>query len=158
DEEHGAGAGQVARSLRVAQIGARARLRLAALVARQEDGELRALAGLAFDEDEAARLLDDAVDGGETKPGAGAHLLRREERLEDARQILAWNADAGVGHLDLHVFAGRHYLVGAPHRIFARHVGGADGERAARRHGVPRIDGEIDDDLLELALVDLDEA
>ena len=35
---------------------------------------------------------------------------------------------------------------------------GPDGQRAAAGHGVARIDREIDDDLLELALVDLDEA
>ena len=80
-------------------------------MARQKDRELRALARLAVDEDEAAGLLDDAVDGREAEPGAGADLLGREERLEDARQILLGDADAGIGDLDQHIIAGRHDLV-----------------------------------------------
>src|SRR5260221_522831 len=67
---------------------------LGAAMARQEDREGGALAGLAVDEDEAAGLLDDAVDGGEAEAGAGADFLGREERLEDAREILARDADA----------------------------------------------------------------
>ena len=52
-------------------------------MARQEDAERRALADFGVDIDEAAGLLDDAVDGGEAEPGALADLLGREERLED---------------------------------------------------------------------------
>jgi hypothetical protein len=37
-------------------------------------------------------------------------------------------------------------------------VGGADGQRAAARHRVARVDREVDDDLLQLALIDLGEA
>ena len=38
----------------------------------------------------------------------------------------------------------------------SRHVARADGERAAVGHGVARIDGQVDDHLVELRLVGLD--
>src|SRR6185312_12841945 len=84
DEEHGAGAGEVARrGAAFGELVARREQRLARLVARQVDGEGGAPPRRAVDEDEAAGLLDDAVDGGKAEPGAGSHLLRREEGLED---------------------------------------------------------------------------
>src|SRR6202790_4367159 len=46
-------------------------------VARQEDAECRAFADGRFRIDEAAGLLDDAVDGGKTEPGALADFFRR---------------------------------------------------------------------------------
>jgi hypothetical protein len=56
-------------------------------VDRQVDGEAGALADLRIGEDEAARLLDDAVDGREAEPGALAHFLGGEEGLEDLAEI-----------------------------------------------------------------------
>ena len=41
------------------------------------------LPGSRFGEDEAARLLDDAVDGGKAEPGPLPHFLGGEEGLED---------------------------------------------------------------------------
>ena len=61
--------------------------------------------------DEAAGLLDDAVDGREAEAGALADFLGREERLEDLVDDLRRNAGAGVGHLDQHVVGRRHALV-----------------------------------------------
>src|SRR2546427_427742 len=46
----------------------------------------------------AAVLLDDAVGDGQAEAGAGAHLLGREERLEDARQHLRWD-EIGRAHV-----------------------------------------------------------
>ncbi len=68
-------------------------------MARQEDAEGRALADARIDEDEAAGLLDDAVDHGEAEPGALADLLGGEEGLEDLVDDL--RRDAGAGVLDL---------------------------------------------------------
>src|SRR5207247_3366372 len=42
----------------------------------------------------AAVLLDDAVGDGQPEAGAGAHLLGREERLEETRPHLGWDARA----------------------------------------------------------------
>src|SRR6202011_5412334 len=69
-------------------------------VARQEDAEGRAFADGRFRIDEAAGLLDDAIDGGEAKPGALADFFRREERLEDTVDDLGRNAGSGIGDLD----------------------------------------------------------
>ena len=43
-------------------------------------------------------------------------------------------------------------------RFLGADIGGAHRQRAAIRHGIARIDGEIDDHLLELVDVDLDQA
>src|SRR5207245_5555355 len=53
-------------------------------MARQEDTEGRALPDCRFRIDEAAGLLDDAVDRGETEPGALADPLGGADRPEDA--------------------------------------------------------------------------
>jgi hypothetical protein len=87
----------------------------------------------------------------ETRPLS--HLFRREERLEDVFERLRLDARSGVGHLEADVDSrldgrvlGRVALVDA---FRAR----TDRQRAAARHCVAGVDGEIDDDLLELAAV-----
>ena len=64
-------------------------------------------------------------------------------------------ADAGVGYFDQHVIAGGHDFVAAPHGACLIDVSGADRQGAAALHRVARVDRQIDDDLFELALVDL---
>ena len=61
--------------------------------------------------DEAAGLLDDAVDRREAEPGALADILGGEERLENLVDDVRRDAGAGVRELDQHVVAGRHRLV-----------------------------------------------
>ena len=65
------------------------------------------LPGVGIRIDEAAGLLDDAVDGREAEAGALADLLGREERLEDLVDDLGRDAGAGVGHLDQHIVGRR---------------------------------------------------
>ena len=125
-------------------------------MARQVDAEGRALADLAVGEDVAARLLDDAVDGGQAEAGALADILGGEERLEDLGHDLGRHAGAGVLDLDQHVLAGRHAVAGELQALALGDVARADGERAAVGHGVAGVDGEVDDHLLELRLVGLD--
>ncbi len=50
-------------------------------------------------------------------------------------------------------------MISAPRRKRRRlrHIGGADRQRSAARHRVARIDGEVDDHLFELPLIDLGE-
>src|SRR5947209_17984945 len=98
-----------------------------------------------------AGLLDDAVDGREAEPGALADVLGGVEGVEDLVDDVGRDAAAGVLDLDQHVFPERHLLV-----LMLRAVAGADVRRAQRepateRHGVARIDREIDDHLLELS-------
>ena len=77
-------------------------------MARQIDLERGALADLALHRDEAAGLLDDAVDGRKTKARAVADRLGGEERLENLGLVFRRDADAGVGDFDQHIVAGRH--------------------------------------------------
>ena len=160
DQQDGAHPGKIAGRLLFRPGGGERRFRFLAfggLVARQMDGKRRARAELAVDGDEAAGLLDDAVGRRQSEPGALADLLGREEGLEDALEMRLGDAGAGIDHLDQHVIAGGQDL-GAPlQRGREGDVGGADRQRAARGHGVPRVHREIDDDLLELSLVDLDQ-
>ena len=159
DQKHRAGAGQVARQRGLVGADARGAGFGHAVMARQVDRESGALSRLALDEDETAGLGDDAIDGRKPQPGARADLLGGEKRLEDAFQIFLRDARCRYRDTSIcDVMAGRHGLVAAADRRLVDDIGGADGQGAAIRHGVARVDGEIDDDLLELALIDLDEA
>ena len=78
-------------------------------------------------------FFDDAVAHGEAQAGAAAGGFGGEERIEDAVQIFARNADAGVGDFHFH---------GAVVRRCAHF------EHAAGGHGVARIHEEIQEHLL----------
>src|SRR5262249_40831859 len=67
---------------------------------RQENAEDGAASDFRFREDEAAGLLDDAVDGGKAEPRALTDLLGREEWLEDLVDMFRRDALAGVADLD----------------------------------------------------------
>ena len=125
------------------------------VAARQIDPEHRARADLAFSKDVAAGLLDDAVHRGQAKPCPLADLLGGEERIENLVDDLRRDARAGVGDFDQHVVGGRHALVAIRRAFLRGDVGGAHRELAAIRHGVARVDREIDDHLLELGDVGL---
>src|SRR5205823_407060 len=76
------------------------------VVARKVDIECRSFADIALDRDEAARLLDDAVNGRKPEAGSLAYWFRGEERLENLLQVFRRDALARIGHLDEHVIAG----------------------------------------------------
>ena len=103
--------------------------------------------------DEAAGLLDDAVDGGQAQARALAHRLGGEEGIEDLALDLLGHADAGIGHFDADIVAGRHDRGAQRRRLGHRLVGGLDGDGAALRHGVAGIDHQIDDGVAKLRLV-----
>ena len=135
--------------------GAHHRLAFGRDVTRQEDAEHRPAPHLRFRIDEAAGLLDDAVDGGKTEPRALTELLGRKERLEDLLHDLGRHTGAGVLDLDLHVVGGRHAGIAQPGRFGLGHIARADGDRAAIGHRVARIDHEVHHHLLELHEVGL---
>ena len=93
----------------------------------------------AVDPDVPAALPDDPVHRGEAQPGAAAQLLGREEGLEEARQGALVHPHARR--------RARSASTSGPSRgvdsglcrgdVGRIHVGGADGERAARGHRVP---------------------
>src|SRR6516162_4715984 len=113
---------------------------------------------MAVDKHEAAGLFDDAVYRRQPEPGSGAQFLRRKKRIENAPDIAAGDPDAGIGYLDQHVVARRHHLVPAPLSLRRVKIHRANGQGPTAGHGVPSIDREVDDDLLELTLVNLDRA
>ena len=108
DQQDGALPGQVGPRLRLGRrrLGRAVRGRgvgldlLLGMMPRQEDVERGALTGLGVDIDEAAGLLDDAVDRRQAEAGALADFLGREERLEDLVDDVGGNAGAGVGDVD----------------------------------------------------------
>ena len=78
---------------------------------RQADGELAAAAqAVAFDRDAAAVHLDQLADDGQADAQAALRAIERlidlREQLEDARQHLGGNADAGVLHLEHRLVVG----------------------------------------------------
>src|SRR5438128_7178772 len=65
---------------------------------RQLDGEHGATVRMVGGDDLTAVFLHDAVRDGQSEPGALADFLGGVERLEDARQRVLGNTDAGVAH------------------------------------------------------------
>ncbi len=124
----------------------------------QVDGEAGAGAGLAVHEDAAAVLLDDALHGGQPQPGALAAGLRGEEGVEDPVQRVGVHAGAVVAHGEAHVGARLEGLQDRTRRVRDVRrdldIGRLHGERAAAGHGVPGVDGQVDEDLLRLDRVD----
>ena len=97
--------------------------------------------------DRAARLVDDAVHHRESESGALPDFLRREERLEDALLHLVRHSDARVAHDE------RRRSRAVPRSAEPSTLCRGDGERSAGRHRVARVDGEIEQHLLELSAV-----
>ncbi len=124
-------------------------------VARQQNAERRADARLAFAEDVAAGLLDDAVDHGEAEAGALADFLGGEEGLEDLAAHFLGNAVAVVLDLDQDVVGRRQRFLVERRAIGRGDVARAQRDPTALAHRVARVDDEIDDDLLELIEVGL---
>eukprot|EP00961_Rhodomonas_salina_P274952 3714652-Rhodomonas_salina.1 len=77
---------------------------LAAAVAWQhdrEDGAVVVALGARVEPDRAAHGRHEAADNGEPEPGAAGAALHLAERFPDLRELVGWNALAGVGDGDL---------------------------------------------------------
>src|SRR5450759_141372 len=123
---------------------------------REDHRERRALAGFARDRDVAAALLHDAEDRREPEAGSLAHSLRREEGFEEMGLDLRGDADARVRDRDCDLrtqLPPRSFL--EVDGLFRVDISRADREPASARHRVARVHGEVHDDLLELARVNL---
>src|SRR6185437_13890132 len=116
----------------------------------------RALPDLAIDLDVAAGLLDEAVHLAQPKAGALPELLGGEERLEGAIDYLAGHAGAGVADANGDVLAGRQIGIDTAILLIGIDVGAFYRQLAAGRHGVARVDGEIDERRLEVVGIDFD--
>lgn len=108
----------------------------------QKEPHGRSLPRLGFDPEMAARLLAEVEDHAETKAAPGTRGLGGEERLHHALDQFRRHADAGIGHRQHDIVAGRYLGV----RRLRRHAGvrGLDQDLSAMRHRVPRVDREIE--------------
>src|SRR5262249_51724222 len=116
----------------------------------QEDLEGRPLSGLAPDENVPAALLDDPVDGRKAEPRSLVPLLRGEERLEDPLAGLLVHSHPGVAYGEHDPGAGARAELRRDASFAGAQLPRLDRERAAFRHRVAGVDGEIQDHLLEL--------
>src|SRR6185312_8988695 len=106
-------------------------------------------AGRGVDLGMAAGLLGKAIDLAEPKARSLADILRGEEGLEGAVADLGQHARSRVGDDDCRILA-RGPVIAVRRCLRAVRWPRRDGETAARRHGVARIDREIEERRLEL--------
>ena len=121
-------------------------------IAGKVDSDRRAFTNLAFDRHVPAGLAHEAVDLAQPEPGAGPALLGGEERVERLIDHLGGHASAGVANGDEHILAGHEAGPGGL-RLVQHGVGGLDDELAAIRHGIARVDHEVEHRVLELVAV-----
>ena len=120
-----------------------------ALSTWQKNLEAASLSRFAVHADRAAALFDDTVDGGQSEPGSVAAGFGGEERLEEMLDGFFVHAGAGIGHGQLHIGAG----LATRRRVLSVEagVGGAEEEPAAVRHGITRVDRQVEQHLVHLA-------
>ena len=118
--------------------------------------EGRAFPWFAVDVDEAVVLLDDAVDRGQPQAGSLPHLLGGEKRFEDLVEGFLVHAAAVVAYGQQHILPGdKPRVIGAVGLV----EGGVfrfDGDLADSGDGVPGVDAQIGQDLVDLGGVHLD--
>src|SRR5215831_14062749 len=106
-------------------------------------------------EDMAAALFDDPVDCGQSQPTALSLAFGGKEGLKDARERYEVHTAARIRYLNGHPRAGN-AIGGAHHAAFGfGNIPGFDCQPAAFGHGIPCIDGKIDDNLFDLAGIGL---
>ena len=124
-----------------------------AVVARQVQAHHRPVADFGIDPDLATGLLGEAVDHRQAESGALSDRLGGEERVEGAGDHLRRHAGAAVADAQRDVLPGRQLAL-ARRPLVEPAVAGLDGQPAAGRHRVARIDAQVEQRVLELARVD----
>ena len=136
--------------------------RVAGLVGQVLTGEVGGDGGSfaegAFGGDVSVALLYDAVDGGESEAGAVLPVPGGVEGFEHACEGGFVHAGAGVAHDEGDVAAGGDFVRAGGARLSEVGVGGGEGEFSAFGHGLAGVDGEVDDDLLDLDGIGVDGA
>src|SRR6185437_13112454 len=95
--------------------------------------------------------MHETVNLRQPKPRSLPDLLRGEERTEDLRQQIGRNAGAGVAERD----RGKATLEAVALRVLRlANLRERQRERTAVRHGIARIDRDVDDGELQLGEVD----
>jgi hypothetical protein len=112
-----------------------------------------AVPGFGFDPHLTSRLLGKTINHAEPKAGPFTRFFGGEERLDRACQHLRRHADARIFHSDHHVRP-RDRIALRSRRKIDLDIGGFDGQQAAIRHGIARVDGQIEDRDLGLGRID----
>ena len=130
-----------------------AKVRRLAVVTRKVELDCRALSDFRIDFDVPARLLDEAVHLAEAKTGALTDALGGEEGFKGARGYVRRHACSVVADRNHNVLACRHFLMIARIGLVERDVRCFNRQPPAVRHGVARVDGEVDHRVLKLARI-----
>ena len=125
---------------------------------RQINLEAGSAVGFAIHPDVAAALFHNSVYRRETKSSSLSFFLRRKEGFENVRLRFGVHTAAIVGNREHYVFAGRQHGRGPRIGGIQIDIRSLDCQATALRHRVARINGEIQDHLLDLAAVGLDQA
>jgi hypothetical protein len=123
-------------------------------MAGQIDPDRRAVSGLGVDLHVAAGLSDEAMHLAEAKTRALANSFGGEEGVEHPLDDVRWHPGPGVGDRNQDVLAGLDLVVGSGIGVVEMGVRGLHRQPAALRHGVARVDHQVEDRVLELALID----
>src|SRR6266404_5390721 len=116
--------------------------------ARQINSNGGSLPKLTVNRNGPASLLGKPVNHAQPEAGALAYPLRGKERLKGTSADLLAHAGSRVSHGDYDIIT---WIEGRkPAEISVSHVLARNGQFATRRHGVPRIDSEIEDGQLQL--------
>src|SRR6185437_5133882 len=113
----------------------------------------RAAPQLAFNGDVAAGLRDESIDLAQTQAGAVSDLLGGEKRVERPRDGFLIHSRAGVGDGYQDVTAIRR-SIGAGDDGPAIRIGCFNRERATIEHGVARVDGKVEQGIIQLVRID----
>ena len=100
-----------------------------------------------------ATLSNNAIYSWQSKTRSAAFLLGSKERFKNTRLYLGVDASSGIDHTNGNELTNK--LIGARSRSWERNVQSFDGDNAAIRHRVARIDDKIEKHLLELRWVSL---
>ena len=110
-----------------------------------------------LDGHKSAGLLKNAVDRGQPESGAFAWPFGREERFEQMPDDVGRHSRAGVAHRQLQKVSRLVRRMQPAVVLVERSTPGFDRDASATRHRVSGVETQIDDDLLDLAAIDLRE-
>src|SRR5664280_1742221 len=97
-----------------------------------------------------AVIADDAVDHGQSHAGPLAYALGREERLEHVWHVPDRNAAPRIFDINLQVPSFANFRMEPAEQGVQMHILRPERQRAPRGHRISRVDGEVQQDLLQL--------
>ena len=100
------------------------------------------------------RLFDKTVHLAEAEAGALPLRFRGDEGLEGSRRDIARHSRPGVGNGDHHILTGNGLRIVARVVLVEKRIGEFDGQTTAIGHCVAGIDGQIENGVFQLPLVD----